>query len=192
MTAGRAAAATRRRRLGPRTPSSEDALVVGLSVAIGALAGLGAVAFRQLIELATLAATGDRDTAALLGHHPLRVLAAPIVAGLLYGPLISRVAPEARGHGVPEVMYAVHRPGGRIPARVAVVKALASGLCIGGGGSVGREGPIVQIGAAIGSASGQLARLGERRLRLLVACGCAGGIAATSTRRSPASCSRSR
>jgi CIC family chloride channel protein len=76
-------------------------------------------------------------------------------------------------------MYAVARRGGHIAPRVAVVKSLASALCIGGGGSVGREGPIVQIGSALGSTVGRLVRVAEDRQRLLVACGAAGGIAAT-------------
>jgi CIC family chloride channel protein len=98
---------------------------------------------------------------------------------LIYGPLVHAFAREARGHGVPEVMNAVAQRGGRIAGKVAVVKALASALCIGSGGSVGREGPIVQIGSALGSRIGQLLRLPEARLRILVACGAAGGIAAT-------------
>ena len=76
-------------------------------------------------------------------------------------------------------MYAVARRGGRIAPQVAAVKALASALCIGGGGSVGREGPIVQIGSALGSTVGRIVRVPEARLRVLVACGAAGGIAAT-------------
>ncbi len=88
-------------------------------------------------------------------------------------------AREARGHGVPEVMYAVARRGGRIAPQVAAVKALASALCIGGGGSVGREGPIVQIGSALGSTAGRLAKVPESRMRVLVACGAAAGISAT-------------
>jgi CIC family chloride channel protein len=112
-----------------------------------------------------------------LGHW--FVLLTPVVAGILCGPLVYRFAREARGHGVPEVMMAVARNGGRIRPQVAVVKAIASALCIGGGGSVGREGPIVQIGSALGSTLGQLAKLDERRIKLLVACGAAGGIAAT-------------
>jgi CIC family chloride channel protein len=107
------------------------------------------------------------------------VVAAPVVGGLIYGPLVARFAPEARGHGVPEVMLAVHRAGGRIRPQVPVVKSLASALCIGSGGSVGREGPIVQIGSALGSVIGQLSRVSESQLRLLVACGAAGGISAT-------------
>ena len=107
------------------------------------------------------------------------MLVIPVVGGLLYGPLVYRFAPEARGHGVPEVMLAVHSNEGRIRGRVPVVKSLASALCIGAGGSVGREGPIVQIGSAIGSALGKVSRLSAQELRLLVACGAAGGIAAT-------------
>ena len=76
-------------------------------------------------------------------------------------------------------MLAVAENGGRIRPPVTVVKALASALCIGGGGSVGREGPIVQIGSALASTLGQLVRMSEGRLRVIVACGAAGGIAAT-------------
>ncbi|MDV3129428.1 chloride channel protein [Mycobacterium sp. 21AC1] len=107
------------------------------------------------------------------------LLLAPVAAGLVYGPIVYRFAPEARGHGVPEVMYAVSHREGQIAPRVTLVKALASALCIGGGGSVGREGPIVQIGSAAGSTIAQMLRLGVPRVRLLVACGAAGGISAT-------------
>jgi chloride channel protein, CIC family len=158
-----------------------------LAVAVGLGAGLGAAAFRWLITTATRLFTGHDDYSAAAGaanpHLPglghWFVLLTPVVAGLIYGPLVYRFAREARGHGVPEVMYAVAERGGRIRPPVAVVKALASALCIGGGGSVGREGPIVQIGSALGSTFGQLVRLPESRLRILVACGAAGGIAAT-------------
>ncbi len=160
-------------------------MVLALLVGVGA--GLGAVAFRYMIVGFTYLFTGHHDFSAA-GHasNPLIsgagiwfVLAVPVVGGLIYGPLVSRFAPEARGHGVPEVMYAVDRQGGRMRAQVPIVKSLASALCIGSGGSVGREGPIVQIGSALGSVVGQLFRLPESHLRLLVACGAAGGIAAT-------------
>ncbi|MEQ6900501.1 chloride channel protein [Nocardioides sp. YIM 152588] len=160
-------------------------LLLALGVGAGA-AGLGIV-FRWLIRTFTVLFSGHADYAAVPGASnpwvpwlgPWFVLLTPVVAGLLYGPLVRRFAPEARGHGVPEVMYAVARNGGRIRPRVAAVKALASALCIGGGGSVGREGPIVQIGSAFGSTLGGVVRLSEARLRVLVACGAAGGIAAT-------------
>jgi CIC family chloride channel protein len=158
-----------------------------LGVAVGVGAGVGAVAFRELINAATRLFTGYTDYSAV-GHAPNPnlpslgiwfVAAAPVIGGLIYGPLIARFAGEARGHGVPEVMLAVSEQGGRIRPRVAAVKALASAVCIGSGGSVGREGPIVQIGSALGSSLGQVLRIPESRLRLLVACGAAGGISAT-------------
>jgi CIC family chloride channel protein len=161
--------------------------LVGLAVLIGAGAGVGAVVFRYLILGFTELFTGRADYSdAGRAAHPLLpslgpwfLLLAPVVGGLLYGPLVHRFAPQARGHGVPEVMVAVARNGGRIPARVAVVKSLASALCIGSGGSVGREGPIVQIGSALASSIGQWLRVPPHRLQLLVACGAAGGISAT-------------
>lgn len=166
--------------------TSDTGLLV-VALAIGAGAGLGAVAFRWLIVTFTQLFTGHQDYS-LAGHAkdpglPFLglwfVVLAPAVAGLLYGPLVYFFAREARGHGVPEVMYAVAQRGGRIPAKVALVKALASALCIGGGGSVGREGPIVQIGSALGSSIARTTGLTEERIRVCVACGAAGGIAAT-------------
>jgi len=161
--------------------------LVALALVVGAGAGAGAVVFRYLIVAFTYAFTGRRDYSAA-GHasygyfHGLGfwfVVFTPVLGGLLYGPLIYFFAREARGHGVPEVMLAVEERGGRIRPQVAVIKSLASALCIGSGGSVGREGPIVQIGSALGSTLGQITRIPESRLRVLVACGAAGGISAT-------------
>ncbi len=169
--------------------STGGALTV-MALVVGATTGLGAVAFRWLITRATWFFTGHADYSAVgLGQHPPHpwlpwlgpwfVVLVPAVGGLIYGPMIQRWAPEARGHGVPEVMLAVSQRGGRIAGRVAVVKSLASAITIGSGGSVGREGPIVQIGSALGSRIAQWARLPETKVRTLVACGAASGIAAT-------------
>lgn len=158
-----------------------------LAALVGFVAGLGAIAFRWMIFGFTWLATGSYqfgqqgripgDHLAFLGIGFFIVV--PVVGGLLYGPLIERYAKEARGHGVPEVMYAVAEQGGRIRPQVAVVKALASALCIGSGGSLGREGPIVQIGSAFASSVGQILKMPENRMRTLVACGAAGGISGT-------------
>jgi CIC family chloride channel protein len=161
--------------------------LMALALLTGAGAGLGAVAFRYMILGFTHLFTGHGEYGAagrtinphLPGLGIWFVVAVPVVGGLIYGPLVSRFAPEARGHGVPEVMYAVNRLGGRMRPQVPIVKSLASAICIGSGGSVGREGPIVQIGSALGSVTGQLMRVSESHLRLLVACGAAGGISAT-------------
>ncbi len=158
-----------------------------LALLVGAGAGLGAVVFRYLIYFFTWLATGHSEFGQAgyvgSGHLPWLGLGffvvIPVIGGLVYGPLIYRWAREARGHGVPEVMIAVADNGGRIRWQVSVVKALASALCIGSGGSVGREGPIVQIGSALASSVGQWVRMPESRLRIMVACGAAGGISAT-------------
>lgn len=145
---------------------------------IGAAAGLGAAAFRWLIAQChwfyfdklgeVLSFMGDKY-----------VIVVPALGGLVVGLIIHFGAREAKGHGVPEVLAAVAAKGGRIRGRVALVKTFASAVCIGSGGSTGREGPIVQIGASIGSATGQLLKVPLARRRMLVACGAAAGIAAT-------------
>ena len=158
-----------------------------VALVVGAGSGLGAVAFRYLIYFFTWLATGHvqfgQQGRVGSAHFPGLGLGffvvIPVIGGLIYGPLIYRYAREARGHGVPEVMIAVAEGGGRIRPQVAAVKSLASALCIGTGGSVGREGPIVQIGSALASSLGQWVKMPENRLRILVACGAAGGISAT-------------
>jgi chloride channel protein, CIC family len=158
-----------------------------IALVVGAGSGLGAVLFRYLIYFFTWLATGRSQFGqqGYVGSSHLAFLGLgffvviPVIGGLIYGPLIYRYAREARGHGVPEVMVAVAENGGRIRPQVSVVKALASALCIGVGGSVGREGPIVQIGSALASSLGQWVKVPENRMRILVAAGAGGGIAAT-------------
>lgn len=161
---------------------SETGLILPiLGILVGLLGGFGAVAFRYLIGLfqgLIYSTTGDLTTAARTLPW-WRILLGPAIGGLVVGPLVYFFAREAKGHGVPEVMDAVATKGGRIRKRVAFVKILASAICIGSGGSVGREGPIVQIGSALGSSIGQVLRLTDNQVRVLVACGAAAGIAAT-------------
>lgn len=159
----------------PWVESHDVLLQVVLAVMVGVITGLGALVFRWLIDF--FQDLFFRWAPAQLGPIPLPLL--PAFGGLLVGLLVYYGAREARGHGVPEVMAAVAQNGGRIRGRVAAVKALASALTIGSGGSAGREGPIVQIGASLGSALGQRLRLREERVILLVACGAAAGISAT-------------
>lgn len=173
-------------RLAGRLRATRSGLCI-IAVLVGVGSGLGAVVFRYLIYFFTWLFTGHAQfgQAGYTGsaHLPWLGLAffvvVPVIGGIIYGPLIYRYAREARGHGVPEVMLAVADNGGRIRPQVSVVKAVASALCIGTGGSVGREGPIVQIGSALASSLGQWVRMPENRMRILVACGAAGGISAT-------------
>ena len=153
--------------------------LLAIALVVGAGSGLGAVAFRSLIYFFTWLATGHvqfgQQGRVPSAHFPGLGLGffvvIPVIGGLIYGPLIYRYAREARGHGVPEVMIAVAEEGGRIRPQVAAVKSVASAICIGVGGSVGREGPIVQIGSALASSLGQWVKMPESRLRILVACG---------------------
>ena len=161
-----------------RLRPSETAILIGTAVAVGAGTGLGAVLFIGLIAaVQSLFFDAGADGFHFLGIGWLA--AAPLLGGLVAGPIIAFFAKEAKGHGVPEVMQAIALRGGRIRPRVVIAKIAASAFCIGSGGSAGREGPIVQAGAALGSALGQWLKLGENRIRNLVACGAAAGIAAT-------------
>lgn len=159
---------------GQRLPVA-DMLLVGSAVVVGIGTGLGAVAFIWLLEQVQQLSLWTTDR---LGNV-VGLLLFMGLAGLIVGYVVDRWAKEAKGHGVPEVMEAVAMRGGRIRARVAAIKVFASSITIGAGGSAGREGPIVQVGSALGSTLGQLLHFSEERIRTLVACGAAAGIAAT-------------
>lgn len=155
-----------------------ELVLVITSVFIGICTGFGAVAFRYLIQgVGWISYNWIPSQTESLGIS--YVIFVPAAGGLLVGLIIFFFAREAKGHGVPEVMEAVALRGGRIKPNIAVFKSLASSLSIGTGGSVGREGPIVQIGSAMGSTLGQILKLSNERVRNLVACGAAAGIAAT-------------
>ncbi len=158
----------------------------GYAIPVGVLAALAAVGFRYMIGffnnlffLGTLSFDMDlRDP--IVTRWPLAlVVVIPAVGILLASILTRRLAPEAKGHGVPEVMYAVVEEGGRIRPVVAFVKLIASALTIGSGGSAGTAGPIIQMGSGLGSSIGQLFKLSPREVIILVGAGVAGSVAAT-------------
>jgi len=159
---------------------SETQILIGMSIVVGLGTGLGAIAFIKLIEYFRELFFGSSAEVltSFLGEFNYWIAIIPMAGGLLVGPIVYKFASEARGHGVPEVMLAVARKGGIIRARVALAKAVASAICIGSGGSAGREGPIVQIGSAIGSAVGQIFKMPAARTKILVGCGAAAGISA--------------
>lgn len=160
---------------------AEQLYMILLAVLIGLLGGLAAVGFRGFIALVQTIAwrRGEYTVEYLAGLPWWWKVAAPAAGGLIVGLLVRYVAREVRGTGVPEVMEAVAVRGGRIRPRVALAKLFASGISIGSGGSVGREGPIVQIASAMGSTIGQWLKIEQRLLRTLVGCGAAAGIAGT-------------
>ena len=153
---------------------------------LGIITGLGAVLFRDLIgfihNLMFLGQPVVRYDANLF-TPPSRwgalVILVPVIGAIVVTFIVNNFAPEARGHGVPEVMDAIYYNSGRIRPIVALVKSVASAVAIGTGAAVGREGPIIQIGSAMGSTLGQIIAMTPGQRITLVAAGAGAGIAAT-------------
>ncbi len=162
--------------------ANEHAVMIFMAIIVGILGGYGAVLFRWMIWFFQKVSFGGESENLLSNLMTIpyyyRIIP-PVIGGLVVGLIIHFFAREAKGHGVPEVMEAVALKGGIIRKRVVLIKSLASAICIGTGGSAGREGPIVQIGSAIGSSFGQIMKVSADRMRTLVGCGAAAGIAAT-------------
>ncbi len=161
-----------------RVGFGDEYFLVIVSIFIGALTGVFAHLFYNLIEAAHGFAYGHGDTAGLYHGRIWMLILLPAAGGLAVGIITVAFAKEAKGHGVPEVMDAMSRKSGIIRGRVAAAKAVASALTIGTGGSAGTEGPIVQIGAAIGSRIGQFLHIHPRQMGIVVACGVSAGISA--------------
>ncbi len=158
-----------------------DIALLALAVGIGLLAALGALAFRSLIELFQFLfwSPGLSFTEQVLASPWWLRLGVPVLGGLIAGPVITFLVPEAKGPGVPEVIVSVTSQQSTIRHRVTFLKGLVTSLLLGTGASVGREGPIVQIGASVGSSLAQLFRMRPELRRLCLACGAAAGISAT-------------
>jgi CIC family chloride channel protein len=163
-----------------RNEFSEHIRLTLLAVLIGFMAGLASIAFKAMIHFFQNQFWRASDIISAVSSQPwyLTILI-PTLGGLFIGPLIYYGAREAKGHGVPEIMESLILRAGKIRNRVSVVKALASSICIGSGGSTGREGPIVQISASLASSIGQLFKIRVRGMRTLVAAGAGAGIGAT-------------
>jgi CIC family chloride channel protein len=161
-------------------------ILCGLALVVGVMTGFGAVALRLLIGLfhnllynGTFSVWYDANISDGPSRFGNWIFLSPVLGGLVVVFLVEHFAPEAKGHGVPEVMDSVFYKRGNIRWQVAVIKSLASALSIGSGAAVGREGPIIQIGAALGSAFSQAIRLSTWQKITLLSAGAGAGIAAT-------------
>lgn len=157
-----------------------------LSIVLGLLCGVGAVIFRGLIGLihnltflGVLSVQYDANAHTSASPWGAGIILIPVLGSMLVVYIVKRFAPEAKGHGVPEVISAIYYKRSVIRPVVALAKAVASAVTIGTGGAVGREGPIIQIGSALGSSLCQWLRLPEWQRSTLIGCGAAAGIAAT-------------
>jgi CIC family chloride channel protein len=157
-----------------------------LALGVGVFTGVGSAVFRALIaffynlsylgKFSFFLDANKLDPASPFGSL---VLLSPVLGGLVVVWLVKTFAPEAKGHGVPEVMDSIFYKGGDIRGVVAVIKSLASAISIGTGAAVGREGPIIQIGSALGSTLGRLVGVSTAQKVTLIAAGAGAGIAAT-------------
>ncbi len=161
-------------------------LMLFLGLVVGLIAGLGSVLFRYMIGLVhNIAFLGQFSMAYDANvHTPASpfgawIILVPVIGAVIVAWMVGNFAPEAKGHGVPEVMDAIYYKNGVIRGMVGIVKSLASAISIGTGGSAGREGPFVQIGSAFGSVLGQWVSMPARQRCILIAAGASAGIAAT-------------
>ena len=172
------------------SPGKEQSLnsyaMLGFAFVIGLIGGLGSILFRGMIGIVHNVSFNGTFSFIFNANEHFRhsvwgvgIILIPVVGAVIVVWLTQTFAPEARGHGVPEVMNAIYYQGGKIRPVVAIVKAIASAISIGTGGSVGREGPIIQISAAAASLIGQVIRMSSRQRNVLIAAGAAAGIAAT-------------
>ncbi len=179
------------RHLATRWATPGAGRVAVCSPLVGVVAGLGAVAFLLALDWTSHHVLGDLmglripPTGEAKEGHPMSlpeswwlILLVPTIGGLISGFIVFTWAPEAEGHGTDALVKAFHRGGGLIRSRVPLIKAVASVITIGTGGSAGQEGPIAQIGAGFGSFLARMLRLTPDERRLLVLAGAAGGIGA--------------
>ncbi|NJE30892.1 CBS domain-containing protein [Thermococcus sp. 18S1] len=155
-------------------------IVMAFSILAGLVGGLGAIVFRVFIGVVhrfffewLLPQVSYEVGGFNLGYLLLPTLGALVVT------LFVIKCPEIKGNGIPEVIEAVIFKGGNIPGKFAVLKTIATAITIGSGGSVGREGPIGFIGAALTSILARWFNLSKEMRKLLVTCGLAAGIAGT-------------
>lgn len=164
----------------------------GLSVIVGIVAGFGGIAFSYMAQYAGILFLGygahytipDAKGEIHMVHPPeyagpillLGILLLPMIGGFLSSMVSSFLAPEAAGHGTDAAIDSYHNKRGFVRSRVPFVKALATALTMGSGGSGGREGPIAQIGGGFGSWLGRVLNLNPRQRRILLAAGMGAGV----------------
>jgi H+/Cl- antiporter ClcA len=157
-------------------------LLAVLASVLGVLAGLAAWVLVRLIAVLTnvlLFGTFGWDLPSMSDLDPSPRIVIVAVAGGLVVALLARWSPVIKGHGIPEAMESVLERQSRVAPRTAIAKPVSAAIAIGTGGPFGAEGPIIVTGGSIGSLLGQLVRVSPSERKILLACGAAGGMAAT-------------
>jgi len=169
-----------------KTTSPNLIIMLIIAISIGIIAGYGAIGFRlmigffhNLLFFIQLNFYYDANVHTSTSYWGIGIIFVPVIGAICVTWIVKNFAPGAKGHGVPEVIDAIYYNDGKIRPSVAFFKSVASAISIGSGGSVGREGPIIQIGAAFGSAVGQWLKIPIDQCIILIAAGAGAGIAAT-------------
>ena len=155
----------------------DELLMIFLAVAVGIISGLGAWVFRKTTELVADSIAIFAESINAVGN-PILIVLIPAVGGIFAGILVVKWAPEAKGHGVPEIIYSVNVENGKMRLRVPFIKIIASAFTIGTGGSAGSEGPIAQIGGGFASFVAERTHLSPEHSKILVMAGVSGSISA--------------
>ncbi len=160
----------------------EHTVIIAMSIIIGLLSGLANMLFRATMNFVhEIVFVGGSALLRITegGYYKLLLPLLPVCGALLLIPLSLAFREDVNGYGFPRFLEKVNITAGRIRKRTVPLKILSAAFTIGTGGSAGVEGPIAQIGGAVGSFVGQIFRVSGNRMKLLIAAGAAGGIAAT-------------
>ena len=162
---------------------SDNTFLIILAVIVGLLGGLGNYLFRKTIDLIhwLVVEQGLELFEISLEHwstERILVMFLPAIGGLLLIPMWFFFAADIKG-GFAGFLVKVNLKGAKLPLRPLFTKGFASAITLGTGGSAGQEGPIAVIGGTIGSQFGKMFKMSGDRIKVLVACGAAAGVAAT-------------
>ncbi|MBA3004411.1 MAG: chloride channel protein [Desulfurivibrio sp.] len=159
----------------------ESFRVIAIAACIGLMAGAANILFRTTVALVHdhLFVGGSAFLGLEKGGlHLLLLPLIPLCGMVLLIPLSLLFPGEINGYGFPKFLRQVNLEGGIIRFRTIALKIASCALTIGSGGSAGVEGPIAQVGGAVGSQFGQFFRVSGSRMKVFIAAGCAGGVAA--------------
>jgi CIC family chloride channel protein len=156
--------------------------LIFIGILIGVVSGFGAILFNFLLQRGTQFFMKDLVVLVLPQEFhdvsffsvPLfrwMILWIPALGGLFLGFIVFRFAPETEGHGSDAMIESFHRKRGIVRKRVSIIKTIASAITIGLGGSVGKEGPIAQIGSGFASFLASLLKMDERDRRIMLLAG---------------------
>ncbi len=161
---------------------NKQLIMIILAIAAGAAAAFGAVLFREavvLMQTGTFGAALENSTDVIASLPGWQVVAVPTVGGLMIGLFVHYFMPDGRGQGVADVMESAALRSGAISLKAGLGAAAVSAASIGVGASVGREGPVVHLGAALSSLLATRLRLSRSQAVTLLGCGVASAIAAS-------------